>query len=133
MDKHLTVRSTSGSSLHPLTVLLVEIGAKILCHAVHSCICGKRTMVGRTVVCPGPSVRGVLRGWCLKGSPRWIRRAWNNDVFETAVLELRLSQSGVLQKTENSFNLTYSVGHRGPARDNLRRGNEDDEDFDLDD
>lgn len=77
----------------------------------------------------------------------------NSDVFETAVLELRLSQSGefvllaadslmfgfliyleigVLQKAENSFNLTHSVGHRGSARDKLRRGNEDEE-FDLDD
>lgn len=75
-------------------------------------------------------------------------------MFETAVLELRLSQSGefvwlivdltlflliyleigVLQKAgENPFNLTYSVGHRGAARDNLRKGNGDDEDFDLDD
>lgn len=77
----------------------------------------------------------------------------NNDVFETGVLELRLSQSGefvwlivdrklylliypeigVLQKAENSFNLTYSVGQRGSAKDNLRKGNGDDEDFDLDD
>ncbi|KAF8556977.1 thioredoxin-like protein [Imleria badia] len=77
----------------------------------------------------------------------------NSDVFETAVLELRLSQSGefvllavdlifilidhleigVLQKAENSFNLTYSAGHRRTIRDNLRKGNEDDEDFDLED
>lgn len=40
---------------------------------------------------------------------------------------------GVLQKAENPLNLTYSVGHRGSARNNLRNGDEDGEDFDLDD
>lgn len=40
---------------------------------------------------------------------------------------------GVLQKAENSFNPTYSTSHRGSARDKLRKGNEDEDEFDLDD
>ncbi|KAH7887642.1 thioredoxin-like protein [Phlebopus sp. FC_14] len=57
----------------------------------------------------------------------------NNDAFETAVLELRLSQSGVLQKTDKSFQMTYNV--QSPVKGNLRKGNfeEDDAVFDLDD
>lgn len=39
---------------------------------------------------------------------------------------------GVLQKAENPFNLTYSVGHGGSVKDKFRKGNEDDDDFDLD-
>lgn len=127
-------------------------------------------MAGRTIVHPGPSVRDVLRRWSLEGSVSFGSSLWldsdiwsrsssligfeelgNSDVFETAVLELRLSQSGelvfanqdlifclliyleigVLQKAENSFNQTYSVNPRGSARDKLRKGNEDDEEFDL--
>lgn len=73
----------------------------------------------------------------------------NSDVFKTAVLELRLSQSGkfgllavdlifllliyldigVLQRAENSL----SLNRRGSAKDNIRKENEDDEEFDLDD
>ncbi|KAG9317429.1 thioredoxin-like protein [Chiua virens] len=55
----------------------------------------------------------------------------NNDVFETAVLELRLSQCGVLQKAEDPFNLTYTV--RGSTTRKFRMSNEDEEDIDLDD
>ena len=68
MDKHLAVSTSSRFSLSALTVLLVETGAKILCHAIHSCICGRCTMVGRAIVHPGPSVRDVLCRWCLEGS-----------------------------------------------------------------
>lgn len=112
MDKHLAVRSTSRSPVYPLRVLLVEIGAKVLCHEIYPCICGKCTMVGGTIVHPGPPVRDVLRGWCLEGSVSFgsshclvltllclfsligFEELGNSDVFETAVLELRLSQSG---------------------------------------
>lgn len=57
----------------------------------------------------------------------------NSDVFETAVLELRLSQSGVLQKAEDQLGaLSYSIA---PASGrNLRtRTVVDDDVFDLDD
>ncbi|KAG8218607.1 thioredoxin-like protein [Butyriboletus roseoflavus] len=53
----------------------------------------------------------------------------NSDVFKTAVLELRLSQSGVLQKAESSLSLNDGE----LARDSVRKGNEDEEEFDLDD
>ncbi|KIJ70071.1 hypothetical protein HYDPIDRAFT_143019 [Hydnomerulius pinastri MD-312] len=53
----------------------------------------------------------------------------NSDVFETAVLELRLSQSGVLQKADKRFDMTYTV--KPSTKGNLR--NEDDAEFDLDD
>ncbi|KAF9247322.1 thioredoxin-like protein [Melanogaster broomeanus] len=55
----------------------------------------------------------------------------NSDIFDTAVLELRLSQTGVLRKGENPFNLTYSAKSRGMG--NLRNNDEGDAEFDLDD
>ncbi|KAI6134959.1 thioredoxin-like protein [Pisolithus croceorrhizus] len=57
----------------------------------------------------------------------------NSDVFETAVLELRLSRSGVLQKAADQLGaLSYSIS---PASGrNLRtRTTDDDNVFDLDD
>ncbi|KAI6003743.1 thioredoxin-like protein [Pisolithus albus] len=55
----------------------------------------------------------------------------NSDVFETAVLELRLSQSGVLQKAEDQLGaLSYSIA---PARNLRTRTVVDDDVFDLDD
>ncbi|KAI6035139.1 thioredoxin-like protein [Pisolithus orientalis] len=57
----------------------------------------------------------------------------NSDIFETAVLELRLSQSGVLQKAADQLGaLSYSIS---PASGrNIRTRAADDEDiFDLDD
>ncbi|KAF9226577.1 thioredoxin-like protein [Gyrodon lividus] len=53
----------------------------------------------------------------------------NSDAFETAVLELRFSQTGVLQKTDTPFNLTYSASAKGK----LRMEDKDDAEFDLDD
>ncbi|GLB33928.1 putative NTP binding protein [Lyophyllum shimeji] len=51
----------------------------------------------------------------------------NSDKFDTAVLELRLSQCGVIQKTGNKFNVEplYKVASR--------RNADDEEVFDLDD
>ncbi|KAI6130417.1 thioredoxin-like protein [Pisolithus croceorrhizus] len=57
----------------------------------------------------------------------------NSDVFETAMLELKLSQSGVLQKAADQLGaLSYSIA---PASGrNLRARTTDDDDiFDLDD
>ncbi|KIL00610.1 hypothetical protein PAXRUDRAFT_821510 [Paxillus rubicundulus Ve08.2h10] len=55
----------------------------------------------------------------------------NSDVFETAALELRFSQSGVLKKMDSAFNQTYSG--KPSAEGNLRQRDEDDAEFDLDD
>ncbi|KIJ20269.1 hypothetical protein PAXINDRAFT_96498 [Paxillus involutus ATCC 200175] len=55
----------------------------------------------------------------------------NSDVFETAALELRFSQSGVLKKNDSAFNQTYSV--KSSAKGGLRQRDEDDAEFDLDD
>ncbi|KAG0709750.1 thioredoxin-like protein [Suillus ampliporus] len=59
----------------------------------------------------------------------------NNDVFDTAVLELRLANSGVLQKARNAIEsgITYSVSSSSNTR-KLRRGgqtDQDDDEFDL--
>ena len=56
-------------------------------------------------------------------------------IYRSDIAFTEMPRIGVLQKTtnENSFNLTYSIGHRGSAKGNLRKGDEDDEDFDLDD
>ncbi|KAH7914229.1 thioredoxin-like protein [Hygrophoropsis aurantiaca] len=60
----------------------------------------------------------------------------NDDVFDTAVLELRLSTSGVLQKgrSQLSTGVTYDISStvkNGLRQSKQQRG--DDEDFDLDD
>lgn len=168
MDKHLAVCSTQKIPVFPLMILLVETSAKVLCHTLHSCVCGKRTVVSRTTVHSGASVCDMLCGWCLEGSVGFrlvilfvpiltfvasligFEELGNSDMFETAVLELRFSQSGkspflalyrlliyltigVLQKAENSFNASYTIGHRGSARGDSRKAGENDEDFDLDD
>ncbi|KAF8165235.1 thioredoxin-like protein [Crassisporium funariophilum] len=51
----------------------------------------------------------------------------NNDAFDTAILELRLSSCGVIQKSSSSKTLEplFQVSSRRSQRDN------DDEDFDL--
>ncbi|KAL4081650.1 hypothetical protein V8B97DRAFT_1913636 [Scleroderma yunnanense] len=55
----------------------------------------------------------------------------NSDAFETAALELRLSQSGVLQKAVDQFGaLSYTV-QSGKGRNQTSEG--DDDVFDLDD
>lgn len=59
----------------------------------------------------------------------------NNDAFETAVLELRLANSGVLQKARNAYEsgVTYNVSSSSNAG-KLRRGeqtDQDDDEFDL--
>ncbi|OAX44538.1 thioredoxin-like protein [Rhizopogon vinicolor AM-OR11-026] len=59
----------------------------------------------------------------------------NNDVFETAVLELRLANSGVLQKSRSPLEsgLTYNISSSNTR--NLRTSggqtNQDDDEFDL--
>ncbi|KZT26857.1 thioredoxin-like protein [Neolentinus lepideus HHB14362 ss-1] len=55
----------------------------------------------------------------------------NSDAFDTAVLELRFTQSGVIQKEPSSTSQpTYSVSQ--PARQHLRSQTHDDDEFDLD-
>ncbi|KAG2141805.1 thioredoxin-like protein [Suillus bovinus] len=59
----------------------------------------------------------------------------NNDAFETAVLELRLANSGVLQKARNAYEsgITYNVSSSSNTN-KLRRGgqkDQDDDEFDL--
>ncbi|EGO27817.1 hypothetical protein SERLADRAFT_435583 [Serpula lacrymans var. lacrymans S7.9] len=62
----------------------------------------------------------------------------NNDAFDTAVLELRLTQSGVIQKGGNKFGpVTYNISSSSslsmPRRTLRGSGAQDDEEFDLDD
>ncbi|KIM68817.1 hypothetical protein SCLCIDRAFT_897190 [Scleroderma citrinum Foug A] len=57
----------------------------------------------------------------------------NSDAFETATLELRLSQSGVLQRAVDQFGaLSYTV-QSGIGRNLRSSGGGDDDVFDLDD
>ncbi|KAI6152147.1 thioredoxin-like protein [Pisolithus tinctorius] len=57
----------------------------------------------------------------------------NSDIFETAVLELRLSQNGVLQKASDQLGaLSYSIAPAS-GRNTRTRAVDDDDIFDLDD
>lgn len=54
----------------------------------------------------------------------------NSDVFDTAVLEFRFLQSGVIQKESSSTSQpTYNVSQ--PARQHIRSQNHEDDEFDL--
>ncbi|TCD68219.1 hypothetical protein EIP91_011391 [Steccherinum ochraceum] len=69
-----------------------------------------------------------------KGRVVGFEELGNTDTFETATLEFQLLNIGVIQKAESSFTtpqITY--GAKSSFRQQIRRGGEDDSDFDLDD
>ncbi|KAI6047423.1 thioredoxin-like protein [Pisolithus marmoratus] len=117
MDKHLAKLAPKYSATRFLRVfvenvpwLVQRLGVKVL-------------------PCVMSFVDGVLKDQLIG-----FEEIGNSDAFETAVLELRLSQSGVLQKAADQLGaLSYSISPANRRNLRTRTANDDHDIFDLDD